>query len=352
MTRRLDLARHFLESCGWRDAELLPLAGDASFRRYFRVASKQETAVLMDAPPEHEDPHAFLAISGLLLDRGFSAPRIIAADCTEGFILLEDLGDDKFTTLLEGGQADETALYDAAVDLLIALQADAPPASLKVEGEDPYAFPAYGMDDLLEEAALFTDWYLPAIGQPPAEPERQEYLDLWLGLLAEPAACEDVIVLRDYHADNLIWLPAREGPRRVGLLDYQDARRGHPAYDLVSLLQDARRDVPPNLERRAIRCYLAESRAAGQIEDSEAFLKTYALLGAQRNAKIIGIFARLSRRDGKHGYLNLIPRVWGLLERDLEHPGLAKLSGWFNDRVAPAVRRQPVPQPEAAEGQA
>lgn len=352
MTRRLDIARSFLDGCGWRGASLSPLAGDASFRRYFRVTSAGKQAVLMDAPPEYEDVHPFLAITGLLRARGFSAPEVIAADCAAGFVLLEDLGDDKFTTLLTAGRADEDALYHAAVDLLVALQGKPPPLNIDVAGEEPYAFPPYSMDDLLEEAALFTDWYLPAIGQAPDEAQSAEYLGLWRNLLAEVAGTDDAIVLRDYHADNLIWLTDREADRRVGLLDYQDARRGHAAYDLVSLLQDARRDVAPDLERRAVRRFLKGKKDAEPAFDTEGFLRGYALLGAQRNAKIIGIFTRLSRRDGKHDYLDLIPRVWKLLERDLGHPGLGHIADWFDRHVPPTLRQQAVAVPDAAGGRA
>ena len=300
-------AAAFLDQAGWGGAEILPLAGDASFRRYFRVGSGDRSAVLMDAPPVHEDSRPFLAVARLLGERGFAAPAILAADLDEGLILLEDFGDARMAEAIAADPARETAIYAAAVDLLLALR-QYPAGPL----------PSYDMAVYLREAALFADWYLPAVGIEPAPGLEAA----WREALAPIADVQAVTVLRDYHAENIMLL----ADGRLGLLDFQDALAGHPAYDLVSLLQDAPRDVAPALEAAMLARY-------GQVDAA-----AYALLGAQRNAKILGIFTRLWRRDGKPRYLALLPRVWAYLERDLAHPALAPVRGWFDAHV-PGDRR-------------
>jgi aminoglycoside/choline kinase family phosphotransferase len=312
-------APDFLASAGWAEAEIRPLAGDASFRRYFRVVASGRRAVLMDAPPPHEDPRPFLAVARHLTSLGFSAPRALAADLGRGLVLLEDFGDARMREVVDAAPEAERPVYADAVDLLAALHHHRPAPEL----------PAYGLAEYLREAALFTDWYCPAAG---LDVDADAYRAAWADALAPIAECRDVTVLRDYHAENIMLIDGRDGQQRLGLLDFQDALAGHPAYDLVSLLQDARRDVPPALE--------AEMRAryADAADPRPGFDRAYALLGAQRNAKIIGIFTRLARRDGKSRYLRLLPRVWGYLERDLDDPALAPLRAWF-DRNVPADRR-------------
>ena len=326
---RIKTIDDFLARCGWAAAERETLAGDASFRRYDRLMKDGSSAVLMDAPPPHEDVGAFDRIDRLLLDLGFSAPRPYGVDLAAGLMLLEDLGDRTFTRALDSG-ADEAALYRLAVDLLIELHKrfDRP-----AEGVPPY-------DDLrlLDEALLLTDWYMPAIsGRETPAAQRAAYVDAWRAVFPIARAVPDTLVLRDFHVDNLIVVDGREGLDSCGLLDFQDAVIGPVSYDLVSLLEDARRDVSPAVVADGMARYLV----AFPDLDRAAFEASYAVLGAQRNAKIIGIFTRLWRRDGKPQYLAHIPRVWRLLEGDLAHPALAGVKAWFDEAVPPAQRRAP-----------
>lgn len=340
---RAERAAAFLAAAGWGDAARAPLAGDASFRRYERLRGPAGSAVLMDAPPDAgEDCRPFVAIGAHLRRLGFSAPAVLAADLIEGFLLLEDLGDDLYARVLSAG-GDEAALYAEAVDLLDALHAEPAPAALPVPNDAPYALPDYSAARLQAEADLLADWYLPEwSGRPTAPDLVAEYRALWRDLLPAARIDAPVLVLRDYHAENLLWLPRREGLARIGLLDYQDGVIGHPAYDLVSLLSDARRDVPPALADAMLARYAAAAGRRDPAFDAAAFRTAFAVLGAQRNCKIIGIFARLWRRDGKPNYLALIPRVWHNLERDLAHPVLAEVRDWLDRVVPPASRSVPL----------
>jgi aminoglycoside/choline kinase family phosphotransferase len=330
MTAVLDPSRRAaieaqLAAWGWGGAGIAPLAADASFRRYWRIERSGAGAVLMDAPPTKEDVRPFVAIARHLSAHRFSAPAILACEESAGLVLLEDLGDRKFAPLLAAGH-DPLELYGAAVDLLVALRRAPLPARL----------PPYDEDRLLAEARLLVEWYVPAVtGRAAAAATAAAFVDAWRRALAPVARARDTLVLRDYHADNLMWLAERAGSARVGLLDFQDAVAGHPAYDLVSLLEDARRDVAPALAERMVARYLG----AGS-DDPAAFRAAYAILGAQRNTKIVGIFTRLFRRDGKPAYLDLIPRVFGYLERDLAHPALAPVAAWYADALPPALRRR------------
>lgn len=327
MTERARLIERFLERAGWAEARRAPLAGDASFRRYARLEGAKGRAVLMDAPPPEEDVRPFLAIARHLVSLGYSAPRILAADEAAGLLLLEDLGDALYTRLLAKGAADEERLYAAAVDLLADLHRHPAPPGLR----------PYDAALLQQEADLLVDWYLPQKrGRPSADPLRREYRALWRSLYPLAAEATPVLVLRDYHADNLIWLPARAGLARVGLLDFQDAVAGARAYDLVSLLEDVRRDVPPALAERAIARYLS----AFPELDEPSFRTAYAVLGAQRNCKILGIFARLCVRDRKPQYLDYLPRVWRLLEHALGHPALKALKDWLEREIPERTRER------------
>jgi aminoglycoside/choline kinase family phosphotransferase len=332
-TDRTDPMAEFLKQCGFPDAKPKMLAGDASFRRYFRL--DEPKSVIMDAPPGLEDIRPFIAIARYLKAQGFSSPEIRGIDLDSGFLLLEDLGDDTFTRLLAAGTGpSEQALYGAAVDVLVDLHTRTCPTTLPVETADPYALPPYDAELLLKEASLFPDWYYrEALGRPCPDDARKAFVDLWMSVFPHCAPSKPVLVLRDYHADNLMWLPDREGSARVGLLDFQDGVIGHAAYDLVSLLEDARRDVPPALAEAMIARYVSTADVEeGPLRDA------YAVLGAQRNTKIIGIFTRLWKRDGKPHYLKMIPRVWGLLERDLQHPALTGLAAWFDEYTPKSLR--------------
>jgi len=325
---RMGTARAFLDRAGWPAGGMQPLAGDASFRRYFRLGDGRRRAVLMDAPAPYEDVRSFAAVARDLAAVGYSAPEILAEDREAGYLLIEDLGDTTYRAALAAG-ADEAELYEAATDLLTDLHRRPPPPWLA-----PYDTAVY-----LREADLLIDWFLPAFtGVPPDEELRAAYHAAWRAVLPHAGIGAPVLVLRDYHADNLMWLPERPGHRRVGLLDFQDALAGSPAYDLVSLLEDARRDVPVPLRETLIERYCAKTGTG-----RDAFRAAYAVLGAQRNAKIIGIFTRLARRDGKTGYLDFIPRIWRLLEGDLAHPALAPVRAWFDREVPRAWRRRPGP---------
>jgi len=307
----------FLEGAAWGDAAIEPLAGDASFRRYFRIrAENGATAMLMDAPPPHEDPRPFLHVAKYLCGAGFRAPQILAEDLARGLILIEDFGDDRMREHIDAHPEDEVAIYTHAVDTLVRL-AKAPVAQLA----------AYDAAAYLRETALLAEWYLPAMG---IATDVAEYEAMWRDALAPlcDSKWQQVTVLRDYHAENIMLLPDGE----QGLIDFQDALAGHPAYDLVSILQDARRDVSPELEAAMLEHYRCEAAVSADFD------LHYALLGAQRNAKIIGIFTRLWKRDGKERYLSFLPRMWGLLERDLAHPGLVKLRDWFDRTIPQEIR--------------
>jgi aminoglycoside/choline kinase family phosphotransferase len=317
-------APDFLAASGWAGAEILPLAGDASFRRYFRVVAGDKQAVLMDAPPPHEDPRPFAAIGGWLIEHGLSAPKVLASDLDRGLLLLRDFGDIRFRETVDSDASRERELYALATDVLVHLHQHPPMPGL----------PIHGLDQWLDEVALFTDWYCPAVG---LEVDVEGFRAAWTRVLG-PVATDDlgpVTVLRDYHAENIMLVEGREGVRHLGLLDFQDALSGHPAYDLASVLEDARRDVPPEIEREMLDHYLAST---GQ---SDTFERAYWALAAQRNTRILGVFTRLWKRDNKPRYREFQPRMWGLLERDLEPPHMKALKDWFDANVRAEHRREP-----------
>ncbi len=337
MSDRARVIADFLKATKWGNFTRGPLAGDASFRRYERLNLKGESVVLMDAPPPMEDVRPFAAVTRFLTEHGFIVPTLLAENYQEGLLLIDDLGDDRFKDWIEVHPVDEVTLYKAAIDVLVNVHKITPPKSMP-HSEGAHNLPNYDHALLTREVDLLQDWFYPAMTGgylPPGD-----YAALWQesfdALLNDPTP--NVLVLRDYHAENLMWL---SGDAQVGLLDYQDAVSGHPAYDLVSLLQDARRDVPPALEIEMIDYYLARRRAEGMAADGEQFKKSYAILGAQRNAKIIGIFSRLWIRDDKAAYLDLMPRVWGLLMRNLHVSELADFKTWveahFNAEIRNAV---------------
>ncbi len=307
----------FLNDRGWGGATVTLVAADASFRRYFRAtADDGRKAVLMDAPPPQEDPRPFIDIARYLVGHGFHAPKIYSADLDRGLVLIEDFGDLQMRQHLDVAPQDADRIYRDAIDALVRL-ADTPVAEL----------PPYDEDAYLREVQLLSEWYMPAMG---LAVDDNEYEALWRRALRPVSGEQKVTVLRDYHAENIMLLP--DGSQ--GIIDFQDALIGHPAYDLVSLLQDARRDVEPTLEQAMLAYYC---NATGADADFDLH---YAILGAQRNTKIIGIFTRLWKRDGKERYLGFLPRMWRLLERDLAHPGLTELKAWFDQNVPANIRAQ------------
>ncbi len=306
----------FLEEAGWGGAAVEPLPGDASFRRYFRVRRGSDHAMLMHAPPPHEDPGPFLHVGRWLCEHGLRAPEIHAERPEQGLVLIEDFGNDRMRDWLDDNAHAEEATYERAIDALVELHA-----------HPPGPFEPYDMAVYQREAGLFVEWYCPAME---LDVDEAGWRAAWDAVLAPMLPRQDpgVTVLRDYHAENIMLLAGGD----QGLIDFQDALVGHPAYDLVSLLQDARRDVDPSLERKMLDRYLA------QVDAGPEFEADYARLGAQRNAKIVGIFARLWMRDGKPRYLPMIPRVWQAMERDLAHPALAPVAEWFAVNIPQHLR--------------
>ncbi len=311
----------FLRDCGWASATREVLASDASSRTYDRLIHEdgRQTAVLMKTPPQDtQTVRSFVAVTKLLRHYGLSAPEILQEQAAGWLLLIEDLGDALLARVCTN-DALESELYSSAVDLLVDLQKH--PAS--------GILPSYDMSVYLREARLLTEWYLPAVT---GQPVSGEISDQFGCLVSE--ACEKisqdstVVVTRDYHAENLFWLPDRSGVSRIGMIDYQDALAGNPAYDLVSLLEDARRDTSEHLRREMFERFL---KATGR--DRETFSRDYSILGMQRNLKIVGIFARLGLRDGKFAYLEMLPRVWHHLQRDLRHPELQKIRQWVERHV-------------------
>lgn len=323
MTERDIAIDDFLKSNGQSLALRKPLAGDASVRRYERLIGGMVPAILMDAPPDLLDIEPFIRLATWLKQQGFSAPLIFASDADLGAVLMEDLGDDLFSALLDMADepvgdrlAEEITLYGTAIDVLLGLQALTPPDGL----------PAYDDNKMLSEVSLLTEWFAPRL----SDTAKQNYQDIWRDLLSKTHVGEDCLVYVDYHADNLIWRPDREGMERVGLLDFQDARLGPPIYDLVSLLEDARRDVPSDIAELMVQRYLSGRPGI----DADGFREAYAILGAQRNCKILGLFSRLATRDNKPSYLALQDRVLGHLQQNLTCSSLATLAAWFDDHIA------------------
>lgn len=318
MTDRATLSRQFLVAAGWGDAARAFLAGDASDRSYDRLTRQSGSAVLMDAPPgKGDDPASFIAIAVHLQELGLSPPRILAKDLTSGFLLLEDLGDGIFARLVAADPTCERQLYTAATDVLLHIHRHPAPQGL----------PDLGPQHWADAAAFALDWYRFAITGDRVD--TTDFIRLLTEAVSTHANGPRVMILRDYHAENLLWLPDRSGAAHVGLLDFQLAQMGQPGYDLVSLLQDARRDVPEVIESAMIRHFLDNT---GQ--NAAEFRQGYAVLGAQRALRIIGIFARLCLVAGKQGYLPLIPRVWAQLQRNLAAPSLQPLAK-LCDRLLP-----------------
>ncbi|MGA9767156.1 MAG: tRNA (adenosine(37)-N6)-threonylcarbamoyltransferase complex ATPase subunit type 1 TsaE [Rhodomicrobium sp.] len=344
----------FLVKHGWGDARCTAVRGDASARLFSRLERNGETVMLMDWPPQTDGPpirnglpycaiahlaregSSFIAISDWLRSKaGISAPAILAGDLRAGLYLVEDLGDAVFGQLIaEGEELDP--LYALAVDGLLALRTSNPPQALASPTGLHYRVPDYDREALEVELDLLLQWYFKLLTGAPAPQElTASFFEAWSPYVEWLAAQPKTLVLRDYHSPNLLLCPGRSGLRQLGAIDFQDAVWGHPAYDLVSLLQDARLEVPADDERALFERYCAGAAKTDPAFDRTAFAKAYAILGAQRNTKITGIFARLSLRDGKHGYLAHLPRIARYLFRNLSHPDLKALSTWYETHLRP-----------------
>jgi len=330
MADRRTVIDTFLCRAGWGAAARAPIVGDASFRRYERLRADAGTAVLMDAPPPDQDVRPFLRVGQLLADWGYSVPEVLSSDSAAGLLLLEDFGERRFAEDLDAGMDPET-LYGSAVDLLADLHRHPPPAAL----------PDYSLDMMLEEVERVLDWYLPArTGHTVKAAARADYRQAWTAVLQPLIGRTKTVTLLDYHVENLIWLPGRTGHRRVGLLDFQDARIGPPEHDLASLLGDVRRDVDQALAQSMLRRYMDRRMATVDAGDCEM---VFHLTGAQRNARLVGQFVRLWKRDDKPRYLTLMPRTWRMLEMDLSHPHLSPIARWFDEHIPPEDRTTPLP---------
>jgi N-acetylmuramate 1-kinase len=348
---RLETLRQFLTGADFIDARRQRMAGDASTRSYARLFSNDKAVILMNSPrrPDGpaiydgksysaavhlaEDVRPFVAIANGLRERGISAPAIHHADLDAGFLITEDFGLEGY---VEGDPPRPIAeRYEAAVDMLAALHWKKLPDDLPLAPQIAYAIPPFDIEAMLVEIGLMLEWYLPDRGAAPADDLRADFVTQWRDLLGKTAALPKTWVLRDFHSPNLIWLAERSGISKVGVIDFQDAVLGPAAYDLVSLLQDARLDVPEQLELTLLTRYIKARHATDNTFDPAGFAESYAIMSAQRNTRLLGTFARLNRRDGKPQYLRHQPRIWTYLTRSLAHPVLAGIRGWYGANVPP-----------------
>jgi hypothetical protein len=348
---RIAIIRRFLHEAGFGQAARRRVQGDASTRAYERLTLDGTSYILMnsprrpDGPPVRggkpysqiahlaEDVTPFIAMAKGLRTLGLSAPAIFATDRAAGLLVLEDLGND---LIVEGEPPAPIEMrYEAAADVLAALHRERTHDTISVEAGVQYRLPRYDIEAMLIEVELLLEWFFPLIGHSAPSSARDDYFKLWREALAPALAAPPTWVLRDFHSPNLLWLPEREGVARVGLLDFQDAMMGPAAYDVASLLQDARVDVPEIMEIALLSHYTRARMNAEPGFDAPGFVRLYATMGAQRASKILGIFARLDRRDGKPQYLRHLPRVWSYLKRSLAHPDLAALAEWYRVNIPP-----------------
>jgi tRNA threonylcarbamoyl adenosine modification protein YjeE len=351
VVERLKALREFLQDGNFDEAQRRRMPGDASIRSYARLIGDEDSFILMNFPKRPdgpalydgksysaavhlaEDVKPFVAVANGLRARGFSAPMIHHADLDAGFLVTEDFGAVGF---VEGDPPQPIVeRYEAAIDMLAALHRQTLPDTLPLVRHVSYPIPTFDIEAWLVEAGLMLDWYLPDRGLRASEQLRAEFVAMWRQLLQTPARAASTWVLRDFHSPNLIWLGGREGMARVGLIDFQDAVMGPAAYDVVSLLQDARIDVPEQFELALFTRYIKARRAAGHKFDPADFATNYAIMSAQRNTRLLGTFARLNRRDGKPQYLKHQPRIWTYLNRSLAHPALAPARAWYETNVPP-----------------
>jgi len=334
---RDDVRDTFLEKAISGSFSKIQLPNDCSPRLYFRVTlADNSSLILMDSDPDlGEDIRPFLALTYELEKQGFTVPKVISVDINKGLALLSDMGDNLFNTHLNSQPADEMRLYKSAVELLVHVQEKEISNPLAFNTDEYHRVFSYGMVQYLNELKVFLNWYVKeALGRPVSEAASNEFIAIWRGLLTLLKNDDPVLVLRDFHADNLFWYAKATGISTIGLIDYQDALFGHPAYDLVSLLEDARRDVSDNVVTEAMRYYMILTNE----KNEELFKRDYAILAAQRNLKILGIFMRMARHLKRDKYLDYLPRVWRYLNNDLKHPALAPVRDWL-DRWIPIELR-------------
>jgi len=351
VVKRLKSLRQFLDGSGFGDARRRCMAGDASIRSYARLIRDDLSFILMNFPKRPdgpavyngksysaavhlaEDVKPFAAIDNGLRGRGLSAPTIHHADLEGGFLITEDFGTEG---VLEGDPPAPIAeRYEAATDVLAALHREPLPETLPLAPQTDYPIPVFDVDAWLIEIGLMIEWYLPDRGAPLSDAHRDEFITMWRELLQKPAAAARTWVLRDFHSPNLMWLGGREGIKRVGIIDFQDAVLGPPSYDVVSLLQDARIDIPELMELSLFSRYIKARREADSNFDPAEFATDYAIMSAQRNTRLLGTFSRLNRRDGKPQYLRHQPRIWAYLTRSLAHPALSVVRAWYEAHVPP-----------------
>lgn len=349
--QRLAVMREVIEKAGFAAATRQRMSGDASTRAYSRLVTETQSAILMnmprrpDGPPIQdgksysaiahlaEDIKPFVAMANGLRELGFSAPQLYYGDLDAGFLVLENLGSEG--VVAGDPPAPTPERYQVAVDMLAALHVEELPDTLPVGPQLTHRIPNFDLDAFMIEISLLLDWYLPDRGTSATNNVRADFVMLWQSALERPIAGEQSWTLRDLHSPNLLWLEGRSDTARIGLLDFQDAMIGPSAYDLASLLQDARVDVTEDLEIALFARYARARREHDANFDVAAFAETYAVMAAQRATKILGIFARLNARDGKPAYLKHQPRVWGYLNRALAHPALASLKAWYSAHVPP-----------------
>jgi N-acetylmuramate 1-kinase len=346
---RIALIRAFLDQSGYGEARRQRMQGDASTRIFERLMLDGRSMVLMNAPKRPDGPPVrdgkpysaiahlaedivpYVALSAGLRELEISAPEILHADLDRGLIIMEDLGEERIVA--GDPPAPIEARYVAAVDLLAWLHTQKLPRNLPLASGRDYLLPGYGFESFLIEAELLLDWYLARFGAAPTDAVRRTFVTLWREALLPAIAAQPTWVLRDYHSPNLLWLDDRDGIARIGVLDFQDALIGPTAYDVASLLQDARVDIPETMEVALLSQYVRARHGSDEEFDAASFTRIYATLAAQRATKILGIFARLDQRDGKSQYLRHMPRLWNYLQRSLAHPALAPLKAWYGANV-------------------
>lgn len=348
-TERIAQIRGFLDKCGFGEAQRARMQGDASTRIFERLADNGRSFVLMNAPRRPDGPPVrdgkpysaiahlaedvvpYVALAAGLRTLGLSAPEILHADHERGLIVMEDFGNERVVAGDPPAPIEER--YAAAVDLLAALHSRKVPDSLPVAPQRDYRLPLYDIGAFLIEVELLLDWYLVAANAPATESSAKAFVHFWREALEPIFAERSTLVLRDFHSPNLLWLATRGDIARVGLLDFQDALVGPAAYDVASLLQDARVEVPEAMEMALLGRYVRARLGTDPAFETASFTRSYATLAAQRATKILGIFARLNRRDGKPQYLRHMPRLWTYLQRSLSHPALNSIKAWYATNV-------------------